>query len=160
MEAREYTRALEPLLEQGAAYARGLLHNTHDAEDAVQDAALRGWRRIDTFDTRRSFKGWWFAILQNCCIDMLRRAKRRTTESLEGRDPPKDSHEEQLDWTDLVSAIETLSEAHREILRLRYFADLSYDEIAEALAMPKGTVSSRIHLARKALAAAMRKDDV
>jgi RNA polymerase sigma-70 factor, ECF subfamily len=158
LESREYTRVLEPLLEQAAAYARALLHNTHDAEDAVQDAALRGWQRIDTFDARRPFKGWWFAILRNCCVDILRRAKTRAAESLEGRDLPEPALEEP-DWTQLVSAIESISEIHREVLRLRYFAELSYAEIAEALAIPKGTVMSRLHLARKALATAMGKDE-
>ncbi len=160
MEAREYTRVLEPLLGQAAAYARALLHNKHDAEDAVQDAALRGWQRIDTFDARRPFKGWWFAILRNRCIDLQRRKKMRAADRLDGGDLPEHATQEQPDWTHLVWAIGTLSEAHREILRLRYFADLSYAEIAEVLTIPTSTVGTRLYVARKALAAAMRKDDI
>jgi RNA polymerase sigma-70 factor, ECF subfamily len=159
LKAHEYAQTLEPLLEQAAGYARTMLRNTQDAEDAVQDAALRGWRRIETFDSRRPFKGWWFAILRNCCIDALRRAKTRATENLEGLDPPQSRNSSELEWIDLVTAIGRVSEAHREILRLRYFADLSYAELAETLGAPLGTVSTRLHLARKALAAQMRKDE-
>lgn len=63
------------------------------------------------------------------------------------------------DWTALAAALERLSETHREVLRLRYFGDLSYDEIAETLHLPRGTVMSRLHLARKALAALMSKEN-
>jgi RNA polymerase sigma factor (sigma-70 family) len=55
------------------------------------------------------------------------------------------------DWVRLNRAIDALSDHHREILRLRYFADLSYRELAEALDIPVGTVMSRLHLARQAL---------
>lgn len=149
----EYARALEPLLDRAGGYARALLHNKHDAEDAVQEAALRGWQRITTYNSHRPFKGWWFAILRNCCIDILRRSKQTALESLAHDDPAQPSHEEPADWERLASAMSKLSETHREILQLRYFGELSYEELTEALRIPKGTVMSRLHLARKMLAA-------
>jgi RNA polymerase sigma-70 factor (ECF subfamily) len=54
--------------------------------------------------------------------------------------------------------LESLSDNHREIVRLRYFAELSYAEIAEALSIPAGTVMSRLHHARLALAATLQED--
>jgi RNA polymerase sigma-70 factor (ECF subfamily) len=154
--ARDYARALEPLLGQAAAYARALLRNRADAEDAVQQAALRGLERIATFDAVRPFRGWWFAILRNCCIDILRR--RPLTEPLGDRDPPAPASGDDPDWVRLDDAIEKLPPHHAEILRLRYFGDLSYVDLAEALRIPPGTVMSRLHLARKALAALFNEE--
>lgn len=139
-ERSRYARALEPLLDNAAGYARALLHNKHDAEDAVQP-----------------FRDWWFAILRNCCIDILRRAKKAPTENLADRDPPQPLHEEPADWERLAAAMKELSENHREILQLRYFGELSYDDLAEVLKISKGTVMSRLHFARKMLATHLRE---
>ena len=154
--ARDYARSLEPLLGQAAAYARALLRNRADAEDAVQQAALRGLERLATFDAARPFKGWWFAILRNCCIDILRR--RPPTEPLGDRDPPAPKSGEGPDWVRFDDAIERLPPLHSEILRLRYFGELRYADLAEALRIPQGTVMSRLHLARKALAALLKEE--
>jgi RNA polymerase sigma-70 factor, ECF subfamily len=158
MQHRQYAVLLEPLLVP-AGYARSILRNRHDAEDAVQQAALRGFERIGTFDESRPFKGWWFAILRNCCIDMMRRSMPVTTQSLDGVDLPVPSPADSFDWEQLNSAMCRLSEDHREILRLRYFADLSYRDLAESLGIPQGTVMSRLHLARKALQAQLAGDE-
>lgn len=155
---RQYARWLEPLLGQAAGYSRSILRSRQDAEDAVQQAALRGLERIDTFDTTRPFKGWWFAILRNCCIDMLRQFTAAKAESLENYDAPDSAPQEISDWEELSTAMNRLSENHREVLRLRYFADLNYRELADALNIPHGTVMSRLHLARKALQAQMRQE--
>jgi len=147
------------LLRRAAAYARALLRNKHDAEDAVQQAALRAWERIGQYDRARPFKGWWFAVLRNCCLDLQRARKSTRAESLDGVDPAEDRPNATLDWSALADALAQLSDSYREILRLRYFGDLSYDELAEALDIPRGTVMSRLHLARKALAAMMPKEN-
>jgi RNA polymerase sigma-70 factor, ECF subfamily len=158
-DARAYEQALRPLLRQGAAYAHAFVRNRTEAEDAVQQAALRGWERIRQYDTTRPFKGWWFGILRNCCIDMLRRTKISRTRSLDGVDAPAHDETEGFDWRRLDDAIAMLSDPHREIVRLKYFGELSYEEIAEVLGIPRGTVMSRLHLARKALAAHIGKED-
>jgi RNA polymerase sigma factor (sigma-70 family) len=157
LDARRYEAELRPLLARAGGYARALLGSRHDAEDAVQQAALRGWERIAQYDVARPFAGWWFAVLRNCCLDLLRTRKASRTETLEGFDPPDTREGESFDWARLEAGLRLVSPAHREILELKYFADLSYDEIAEALAIPRGTVMSRLHLARKALAAHVRE---
>lgn len=63
-----------------------------------------------------------------------------------------------LDRRALELAMEKLPEAQRETLKLRYFGDLSYEEVAAVLDVPKGTVMSRLHLARKALAILMKTE--
>lgn len=156
---KQYALLLEPLLPQAAAYARSILRNRDDAADAVQQAALRGLERIRTFDAERPFKGWWFAILRNCCIDTIRRSKATRAEDLESLETPEDSGPGASDWEHLSRAMRRLPEPHREMLRLRYFADLSYRELAESLGIPLGTVMSRLYLARKALQAQLIQDE-
>ena len=112
---RDYERALGPLLPQAGGYALSILRSRADAEDAVQTAALRGLERLPTYDEARPFKGWWFAILRNGCIDSLRRARRFPVAELDS-------------------------------------------EIAETLSIPAGTVMSRLHHARRTLAAALKED--
>jgi RNA polymerase sigma-70 factor, ECF subfamily len=160
VDARSYARELRPLFGQAAAYARALLRDKHDAEDAVQQASLRAWERIHRYDATRPFKGWWFAVLRNCCVDIQRGRQTAPTENLEDVEPADDRPVEIGDWSTLEDALARLSILHREILRLRYFGELSYDELAEALSIPRGTVMSRLHLARKALAALIPKEDV
>jgi RNA polymerase sigma-70 factor (ECF subfamily) len=160
LDVAAYERELRPLLGRAAGYARALLGNRHDAEDAVQQTALRAWERIGQYDAGRPFRGWWFAILRNCCLDMLRARRVQRTDSLDGIDPPDTRAQADFpaDVARLETALRAVSPAHREILQLRYFGELSYDDLAIALAIPKGTVMSRLHLARKALAAQMRDE--
>ena len=153
-----YGRELTALLAEAAAYAHSRLGNRHDAEDAVQQAALQAWNRIEQYDTRRPFKGWWFAILRNCCVDILRQRRAARTDGLDGIDPPDTRTAGVFDWKRLDAGLRLLSSAHQEILRLRYYGGLSYDALAEALHIPKGTVMSRLHLARKALAEQLRTE--
>ena len=155
----DYERALRPLLGQAGAYALALLRNRTEAEDAVQQAALQGWERLDQYDAARPFKGWWFAILRNCCLDVLRRIKASRMQALDDLDPPAPEQPEAFDEQHLATCLARLSEPHREILQLKYFGELSYDEISESLGVPKGTVMSRLHLARKALAEHFSEED-
>lgn len=159
LDREHYAQALEPLLAQAAGYARSLLHNRHDAEDAVQQAVLRGLEKLHTFDTTRAFKGWWLSILHNCCIDLLRELKSARTVELDGNDIAEEKSSSESDWQILVAALNRLSIDHQQILRMRYFADLSYRDLAEALDIPQGTVMSRLHLARHALAATIREEE-
>ncbi len=155
---RDYERALGPLLPLAGGYALSILRSRADAEDAVQTAALRGLERLPTYDEARPFKGWWFAILRNGCIDSLRRARRFPVAELDSEIADTRSQETPPDWDSLDRALDTLSGDHREIVRLRYFAELSYAEIAETLSIPAGTVMSRLHHARRTLAAALKED--
>ena len=158
MDSQAYASALRPLLPRAGAYAQSLLRSRDDAEDAVQAAALRGLERLSTYDHARPFGGWWFAILRNGCLDQLRRRKTARTVALVG-DHPAPPEDPGFDWRRLDDGIARLSQAHQEILRLRYFGDLSYADLAEALAVPPGTIMSRLHAARKALARELAEQD-
>lgn len=157
---QEFGCLIEPLLGRAAAYAYAIVGNREDAEDALQEAALKAYRSLDRYDPSRPFKGWWLAILRNCCRDLLRRRQARpATAAIDQADPPQDRPQSAEPDDELSRALGQLSPPHREILELRYFGDCSYRDIAAALGIPQGTVMSRLHAARQALAAAYRKDD-
>jgi RNA polymerase sigma-70 factor (ECF subfamily) len=148
---------VQPLLERAAGYAYSLVGNHADAEDAVQEALWKGYRGLHGYDRGRPFKGWWFAIVRNCCLDLIRhrRASPRTV-SVEQAEQMAARTAEAVE--PLREALAQLTPLQQEILQLRYFGGCSYAELAEALAIPEGTVMSRLHAARQALAAAYRKD--
>lgn len=153
-----FEQRIEPLLNCAAAYAYAIVHNREDAEDAVQEAALKGFQAFRNYDPCRPFKGWWFAVIRNCCRDMLRRRRtRRLSVSIDQSEvaaKPSSSTDEQHE---VRRALEQLSDTHREILNLRYFGECSYREIAAVLALPEGTVMSRLYAARRALAAVYKR---
>jgi RNA polymerase sigma-70 factor (ECF subfamily) len=155
----DFQQWVEPLLRQSAAYAYAIVHNREDAEDAVQDAAIKAYRAFAGYNPSCPFKGWWLAILRNCCRDLLRRRQSRpavaTMERVEL--PTKAAWPSDL-YRDLQEALDQLSEAHREILQLRYFGGCSYREIAGVLGIPAGTVMSRLYAARQAFTDIYCKD--
>ena len=161
MEREQFQQLLQPLLERAGGYAFSIVGNREDAEDAVQEAAVKAYRSLDRYDRSQSFKGWWFAIIRNCCLDLLR--KRRARPETGTVDPAGLPSAESAAWeaaerrSEVGRAVNQLSREHREILRLRYYGDCSYAEIAAALAIPVGTVMSRLHAARQALAQIYRR---
>jgi len=153
MDRAAFTQALRPLLPRSAGYARALLGERKDAEDAVQQAALRAWAQRARYDVTRPFKPWWYAVLRNQCLDMLRhRARMPVMTPVEQATLATAPDESALDRAVLAASLARLPDAQREILLLRYFGELDYAELATLLAIPKGTVMSRLHQARKALA--------
>jgi RNA polymerase sigma-70 factor (ECF subfamily) len=155
---RDYAQALEPLLQPAARYAMSILRNRADAEDAVQAAALRGLERLASFDESRPFKGWWFAVLHNCCIDRLRRSRRFPAAEVDIDAVADVAEEPAPDWAALDLALQGLPERQAEVVRMHYFAGLRYREIAEALSIPIGTVMSRLHSARQSLAQKLKEE--
>jgi RNA polymerase sigma-70 factor (ECF subfamily) len=157
------------LAHRRAAYllALQLLGNREDALDAAQDALLRFFTTLDRFHPDQPVRPWLFSIVRNRCRDMLRRGRVRKSEPLESdeerwrpelvdgqADPHRDAEQAELRRR-VFAALGRLGGDHREILVLRDYQDLSYEEIAEVLGVPRGTVMSRLHRARKALAQAL-----
>jgi RNA polymerase sigma-70 factor (ECF subfamily) len=134
-------------------------------EDVAQDVFLQVHRKAQSFEGRSTFKTWLFGVALNVCRDHLRRERRAIHSStIEGDDDgalaalPCESLDplEMLERTErdalIRGAIEQLTPANRIVLQLRDWEDMSYDEIAETLAVPVGTVRSRLHNARAKLA--------
>ena len=138
-----------------------------DAFDATQDALISITRSIDRFDGQCAFTTWMHRVATNAALDELRRRKRRP----EPVAPDPDSviallsssrvgdPERTVDRLDLDAAFARLPDAFRIAVVLRDVADLDYAEIATALAVPIGTVRSRISRGRAALARELGNQD-
>jgi len=168
--ADDFDRLLAGVLERAYGTALRLAGNREDAEDLVQEAALRAFRGFGTFQPGTNFRAWFFRILVNCFYGSVRR--RRPEEPLAELD---DSHElllyvrsaeaglispgsdpvratlDRVAEEDVGRALEALPEEFRVVATLYFMEDLSYAEIAEAVGVPVGTVRSRLHRARRIL---------
>jgi RNA polymerase sigma-70 factor (ECF subfamily) len=147
-----------PHLDAAYRLARWRLGNEHDAEDVVQDAFLRALRYFGTF-TGGNGRAWFLKIVSNTCYDWLGRGANVPIESFDeaqhSEARPESSPEALLlhasDLSALERAIGGLSDHLREVLVLRELEGLSYQELAEVLDVPVGTVMSRLSRARRAL---------
>ena len=131
-----------------AAYL--VVHDGAAAEDIAQEAFLAALRHLDRFDRRRPFGPWLHRIVVNRAIDWARaRALRGEVEVPDGLaaaqgDAPGDARA-------LALALASLSPEHRAVIVLRYLLDYTPGEIAELLALPRGTVNSRLRRGLDAL---------
>jgi RNA polymerase sigma-70 factor, ECF subfamily len=148
---REVFRHLvERYQKRAAGHAMAILFNRDDAEDAVQEAFIDAFKAIDTFDTSRTFYQWFYVLLRNRCYKMT--SRRRPTESLdEAQLLASQSGVSEQTRLELEKALYSLTCEEREIVCLRYFDGLSYDELATHLQIPRGTVMSRLFNARRRL---------
>ncbi len=129
------------------------------AEDVAQEAFLKAFRHLAAFDTGRPFSSWIFRISHNAALDALRRT--RADVVLEGAAedsavvPPPDPVERAALGQALDAALDTLRPEFRAAIVLRYQEERSYEEIAEVMGIPEGTVKTFVHRARKLLADAL-----
>lgn len=145
------------------------------AEDLVQETFVKAFRHLDSFDVSRKFSSWIFKIAHNTTLDALRRKTLPTVSLDPGEDESSDhrkdwedaeapSPDQRVERMDLAKAIESamqeLSPRYREIIALRYQEGLAYQEIAEILDLPMGTVKTHIHRARRAMADTLRERGV
>ena len=131
--------------------------NPEDAADMTQEAFLRAWRGLGSFQADSSLSTWLFRLTSNVCIDFLRAARRHLVVPISGLDA--DGEEYTLDAPDpaklpeeeLRAAMDLLAPEQRLILSLRVENDLSYTDIAAVLGVREGTVKSRLARARDQL---------
>jgi RNA polymerase sigma-70 factor (ECF subfamily) len=130
-----------------------LLGRYDEASDATQNAFVKAYVHLHSFDPRQRFFSWIYRILKNECLNKLRSA--RTWEALPldltAAGGPADALESRERHQALRNALMTLSTEYREVIGLRHFAGLSYDEIGAALGIPAKTVKSRLFSARRRL---------
>jgi RNA polymerase sigma-70 factor (ECF subfamily) len=151
-----------------------LTRNQADAEDLVQEAALLAYRGFASFEPGTNFRAWFFKILTNCYFTKHRREKSRPVTSdlddtpdlylyarsaeagfpTQGPDPAAQLLDK-LGTERVVAAIDRLPEEYRVVSTLYFMEDLSYEEIAQVLGCPIGTVRSRLHRGRKMLQKAL-----
>ncbi len=144
------------------------MRGADDAEDIAQIAFVKAWQSLATFQGGEEFRAWIFRIAVNAATDELRARKRRRPVPIEdvnelelgatsGEEPGDRVHGERLAER-LDAAMARLGEEHRVVLLLRAREEMSYDEIAAALGIPRGTVMSRLSRARAQLRALLQEE--
>ena len=127
-----------------------------EAEDAVQDAALRAWEHFDDLRNPARFEPWFTRIVVNACRDRIGARRLRPITGVDPDPGTAADHADALSGTDaLVRALVMLSPEHRLVVALHYLGDYSLDEIAARTGQRAGTVKSRLHYALRALRAAL-----
>ncbi|MBC7251809.1 MAG: sigma-70 family RNA polymerase sigma factor [Anaerolineae bacterium] len=159
-----FTRLVEAYQTPVYNLAYRMLGNVQEAEDAAQEAFIRAYTRLSTYDPKRKFASWLLSITSHYCIDRLRR-RRFNLVSLDELPPWRETPGKQLlpeervidhQRQDAVQALlDTLPAHYRAPVILRYWYDFSYQEIAEVMNLTESAVKSRLHRARAMLAQAV-----
>ena len=171
---RQFETLLAPILGQAFGVAMQMTRNRDDAEDLIQEAALQAFRAFHTFQPGTNFKAWYFKILTNLFLNKRRKQQRQPATT-----PLDDAPDLYLFWETknaglhersadpaalvlqdistehMVQAIAALPEDYRAAAALYFMEELSYQEIADILDCPVGTVRSRLHRGRKLLQKAL-----
>lgn len=174
MTTETFESLLLPQLGPAFRLALSLTRNRADAEDAAQEAALQAQRGFAGFMPGTNFRAWFFRILMNVCFARHRSAKRRPETTsfeevpevylfersveaglpVEGSDPAR-AIMDRLTTEQVIDAIASLPEEFREVASLYFLEQMSYEEIAEVVGRPVGTVRSRLHRGRRMLQKAL-----
>jgi RNA polymerase sigma factor (sigma-70 family) len=133
-----------------------ILNNEQDAMDAAQEALIRIYTKIDSYEEKAQFKTWVQRIVTNICIDKFRRTKASVSIEEHNMVFSTDNNVEEEVLSsyaakDIREAINQLPEHHRTVVVLRYLQDFSYTEIADSLGLPLNTVKSYLFRARRQL---------
>jgi RNA polymerase sigma-70 factor (ECF subfamily) len=162
----EFEQNLLEHLDALYGYAMSLARDPTEAEDLVQETYLRAIKRAQHTLPTGNLKAWLFVILRNVWINQQRRAQGSIsfllgvdTDSGEFRhngstndlQSPESLLEQRLLWRNVHNAIESLPKVFQEMMVLRYIEGFTYQQIAEILQCPSGTVMSRLNRARAAL---------
>ena len=170
----EFQELFSPILSMAYGTAVRLTRHRTEAEDLVQDAALLAYRAFGSFQRGTNFKAWFFRILTNAFYSRHRKEKHekanistedvpalylysKTAEAgLHGRESdPASAIMDKLDTEQVSEALEALPTEYRVVATLYFIEDFSYQQIAEVLECPVGTVRSRLHRGRRMLQKAL-----
>ena len=143
----ETTATAQELIRQGRGYAYGLTRNVHDAEDLAQQAWLKLERKYGEVADRRLL----YRTIRNLFIDGVRRAKVVQFDPLESRDFAIGREQSFGATTDIESLLGVLNENERTYLKMNVVEGYTASEIAERTGVPRGTILSHTHRARKKL---------
>jgi RNA polymerase sigma-70 factor (ECF subfamily) len=168
---KAFRKLVERHQRRAFAIAIALVRDESDANEIVQEAFLRVYRGLGAFEGTSSFFTWLYRIVSNLSIDVMRKPSRRESEPLDparldaGVDQPLVSRIDGSDPQDVVrraeirarieAALAELPPYHRGVILMREVEGMSYEEMAEAMGVSKGTIMSRLFHARRKLQSAL-----
>lgn len=167
-----FRRLVERHQRRAFAIAMGLVRDENDARELVQDAFLRVYRNLNSFQGGSSFFTWLYRIVTNLAIDLMRKPGRRDVELVDGQAVPEEAADfplvSRIDGADPIdvmrrreiatriqAALEALPPYHRGVILMREVEGMSYEEMAVAMNVSKGTIMSRLFHARQKLQRAL-----
>lgn len=149
-----FAQLVDPALARLDAAARLILRDPELARDAVQETLIRAWRELPGLRDPGRFDAWLHRLVVNCCLDLVRRRRRRPIEvELNPLDSPAQTdHAGALADRELVdAALRRLDPGHRAIVALHYLLGMPLPAVAASLGIPLGTAKSRLHSALAAM---------
>lgn len=157
----DYVRAARAKVDDAYRLAGYLLGDATEAQDAVQDALVKAWRNWPSLRQPESFGPWFDRIVVNVCRDRMRRHRTLRMVDLEaaGQVESADTFAAMLEGDRVGSAVARLRPDHRIVIALRFWRDMSLEQVAETLDLPLGTVKSRLHYALRALGVELEGND-
>lgn len=147
-------------------YAKKFLSDEAHIEDAVQEIFLKTYENIQSFDSARNFSPWIYRIAHNTFVNVLRKNKREHMITLEldtlASFPEPEKEEPEVEREEMAKHLDhglaQMSENYREVLILYYIENLGYQEIADVLRIPIGTVGIRLRRGKKILRDFLEKE--
>lgn len=173
LRASAFRKLVERHQRRAFAIAVGLVRDENDAREIVQEAFLRVYRGLATFEGGSSFFTWLYRIVTNLSIDLMRKPGRRAAEldetrSVEGESEGDLALVSRIDGADPIdvvrrkemaariqTALDALPSYHRAVILMREIDGMSYEEMAEAMSVSKGTIMSRLFHARQKMQKAL-----
>jgi RNA polymerase sigma-70 factor (ECF subfamily) len=171
LDQKHYHQAFDRLLPEfqnkifRLAYA--MLGDAGLAEDMAQEVLIRIWKALPGYRGQSSLSTWIYAIARNTCLTAIKKAGSKKEVSMEAPGVARFAEEFSLPGErsaragiDVLRFLRELPEKHRQVLRLYYMEEKSYEEVARLLDWPMGTVKVYLHRARKELAAAVARSNI
>lgn len=151
----EFAKAARANVANGYRLAGYLLGDAAEAQDAVQDALIKAWRSWGSLRDPASFAPWFDRIVVNVCRDRMRRGRKFQIVDLEAAYEVEagDAFRSMFARDEIAAAVARLGPDQRIVIALRFWRDMTLEQVAVVLDVPLGTVKSRLHYALRALRA-------
>jgi RNA polymerase sigma factor (sigma-70 family) len=151
-EAAAFEAALGPLIEPAHRLATAMLHDSAAAQDVVQEASIKAWRKLDRLRPGSELRPWYMGIVANECRSTLRSRWYRSVVPLQGQvrgaDGPEDAT---VAAQDTLRVMRTLRHKDRLVLALHFYLDMTVEDIAEVLGTSAPAAKARLYRAIHAL---------
>jgi RNA polymerase sigma factor (sigma-70 family) len=144
---KAYERLLAPLVEPAHKLACGLLHDSHLAEDAVQDASVKAWRKLRNLKDGAPMRPWFLAIVANQCRDVRRGHWSRLVLRHDVSEQIGPAEDEALRRVQVRQALERLNKQERLVVVLHFYLDLPWPDVAAITGLTEAGARSRLNRA-------------